>query len=73
MKRAIVKIINDAAAHVGVKVISIEQTKKHIKVYVRGSYTAMVTVSLTPHSQHHLVNNIARDMKAVTSQPQRGQ
>jgi hypothetical protein len=67
-----VKIINDAAEQAGVKVISIEKGGKHIKVYVIGKFPAMVTVSLSPRNSGHFMEIISRDMKRVTSQPQRG-
>lgn len=67
------KLMDECAKRAGVHVERIESGSSHYKVYVRGRYPAMVTVSVSPNGGgQRFAQNVITSMRRMTSQPQRG-
>lgn len=72
MKHKFEKLMEECAKRAGAHIERMEQSRTHIKVYVRGKYPGMVVVSLSPKASPRFEKNVITDMRKVTTQPQRG-
>lgn len=64
MERGTAKLIKECARKANVEIEAIEDTKRHIKVLVRGSRAGIVFVSVSA-SDFRAFKNVVTDMKRV--------